>query len=187
MGDRLATINMSRKRRAAVPLPGELGPHLTQCGLGRGLSPYQVASWSIQPFGHYIGRKLGAIPLLGGELGPHLTQCRLGRAYLHTKWYLDPSSRLATIDMGPKVRGCCAPFWGSWVPISHNVASAKAYLRTKWHLDPPSRLATTDMGWKFGGCVPLGGGAGFSSNAMWPGLRHTFILSGILIHPTVWP
>ena len=30
----------------------ELGPHLTQCGLGRGLPPYQVASWSIQPFGH---------------------------------------------------------------------------------------------------------------------------------------
>ena len=33
-------------------LGGELGPHLTQCGLGRGLPPYQVASWSIQPFGH---------------------------------------------------------------------------------------------------------------------------------------
>ena len=31
---------------------GELGPHLTQCRLGRGLPPYQVASWSIQPFGH---------------------------------------------------------------------------------------------------------------------------------------
>jgi len=26
--------------------------------------------------------------------------------------------RLVTIDMGGKVRGCCAPFrWGSWVPI----------------------------------------------------------------------
>ena len=31
---------------------GELGPHLTQYGLGQGLSPYQVASWSIRPFGH---------------------------------------------------------------------------------------------------------------------------------------
>jgi len=31
---------------------GELGLHLTQCGLGRGLSPIQVAFWSIQPFGH---------------------------------------------------------------------------------------------------------------------------------------
>jgi len=35
------------------PLFGsELGPHLTQCSLGRGLPPCQVASWSIQPFGH---------------------------------------------------------------------------------------------------------------------------------------
>jgi len=30
----------------------ELGPHLTQCGLGRGLPAYQVSSWSIQPLGH---------------------------------------------------------------------------------------------------------------------------------------
>jgi len=27
-------------------------PHLTHCRRGRGLPPYQVASWSIQPFGH---------------------------------------------------------------------------------------------------------------------------------------
>jgi len=31
---------------------GELGHHLTQCRMGRGLAPYQVVSWSIQPFGH---------------------------------------------------------------------------------------------------------------------------------------
>jgi len=30
---------------------GQLGPHLIQCGLDRGLLPYQVASSSIQPFG----------------------------------------------------------------------------------------------------------------------------------------
>jgi len=46
MGDRLATIDMDRKVGAAVPLSGggELGLHLTQCGLGRGLPMYQVAS-----------------------------------------------------------------------------------------------------------------------------------------------
>ena len=27
-----------------VPLLGELGPHLTQCGQGQGLPPYQVVS-----------------------------------------------------------------------------------------------------------------------------------------------
>jgi len=29
-----------------------VGPYVAQCGLGRGLPPYQVTSWSIQPFGH---------------------------------------------------------------------------------------------------------------------------------------
>jgi len=39
MGDRLATINMGRKVGGAVPIlgGGELGLHLTQCGLGRGV------------------------------------------------------------------------------------------------------------------------------------------------------
>ena len=48
MGDRLATMN--RKVGAAVPLSvvGELGPHLTQCCLGRGLPPRQVA-WGNRP------------------------------------------------------------------------------------------------------------------------------------------
>jgi len=38
-------------------------------------------------------------------------------------WYSKSSAvaemgdHLATIDMDQKVWGCCAPFWGSWVPI----------------------------------------------------------------------
>jgi len=35
-----------------------------------------------------------------GELRSHLTECRRSRladAYLHTKWHLNPSNRLATI------------------------------------------------------------------------------------------
>jgi len=44
------------KRRgwSTVPLlrGGELGPRLTQCGLGQGLLPYQVAFSSIQPFSY---------------------------------------------------------------------------------------------------------------------------------------
>ena len=32
-----------------------------------------------------------------GKLGPHLTQCGQGKAYVHSKWHLDPSNRLATI------------------------------------------------------------------------------------------
>jgi len=75
----LASTDSGRKSSACAPFLGELGPHLTQCRLGRGISPYQVASQSIQPFGHNVGQKLGAVPLLGsGELGPHLTQCGVG-------------------------------------------------------------------------------------------------------------
>jgi len=53
-------------------------------------------------------------------------------AYHPTKWHLDPSSRLATIDMGRKVEAAL-PFCGrgqNWVPVNHNVAWAAAYLRT---------------------------------------------------------
>jgi len=43
MDNRLATIDMGRKVRAAVPVSmGGLSPHLTQCRLG--LLPYQVVS-----------------------------------------------------------------------------------------------------------------------------------------------
>ena len=53
MGDRLATIGVGRKwGGAAMGAGSPLGPHLTQCYLGRGLPLYQVASSSIQPFGH---------------------------------------------------------------------------------------------------------------------------------------
>jgi len=59
------------------------GPHLTQCRLGRGLPPCQVASSSIQPFDYNRwAEKWGccALSLLFmGELGPHLTQYGRGR------------------------------------------------------------------------------------------------------------
>jgi len=77
----LATTDMGRKLGAPPTfLLGELGPHLTQCGLGRGLPPYQVASLSIQPFSHNRhGPKIGGYALFWGELGPHVTQCSQGR------------------------------------------------------------------------------------------------------------
>jgi len=64
------------------------------------------------------------------------------------------------------------PFWGSWVPIQHNVVWADAYLLTK--------------------CLwPLfwGRGAGSPSNSntmlLLLGLRPTSLQSGILIHPGI--
>jgi len=62
----------------------------------RPIPPYQVASWSIQAFGHNrYGPKIGGSLFWGGELGPHLTQCRLG-------WGLPPY-KMATTDMGWKL------------------------------------------------------------------------------------
>jgi len=57
-----------KKGGCYAPFAGDLGPRLTQCGLGRGLLMYQVASSSIQPID--MNRKLGAVPLLGGSCDP---------------------------------------------------------------------------------------------------------------------
>jgi len=75
---RLATINWG-----SAPFfgGGERDPHLTQRRLSRGLLPYEVASWSMQPLGHNgYGPKIGGCAPLGEEeLGPHLIQCGQGR------------------------------------------------------------------------------------------------------------
>jgi len=70
-------VRKPRNWGAAVPLSvGELGPHLTQCGLGRGLPTYQVASWSIQPFGQ------GTPTLQTGQTGQRSDS--IGRTVLQT-------------------------------------------------------------------------------------------------------
>jgi len=86
--------------------------------------------------------------------------------------------------------GLCLLFEkGAWVPISHTVPFAEAYVHIKWHLDASSRLATIKMGRKLGsGLHPLVGRApGSPSNTESPGLRHTFVPSGIFNHPAAWP
>jgi len=75
----VATIGMSREVGVLCPFLGELGPHVTQCGLGRGLLH---VNWHFDPCSC-----LATIhdPILGccvpflGERGLHLTQCRLGQ------------------------------------------------------------------------------------------------------------
>jgi len=74
------------------PKIGGLGPHVTQWGLGQGLPSYQVASWSIQPFGHKKhGPKIGGCaPFLGrGSWVPLPIQHNVAwiENYLHTKWH----------------------------------------------------------------------------------------------------
>jgi len=45
-----------------------------------------------------MGDRLATEEVRGsGKLYPHLTQCGLGRGFLHSKFHLDASNRLATI------------------------------------------------------------------------------------------
>ena len=119
MGDRGHNRHRPKRGGAAVPLSwGELGPHLTQCRLGR---VYQVASSSIQPFGHNRhGPKTGGYAPFRGELRPHLTQRRLGRhlsPYQVASWSIQPFGHNRH---GPRIGwGLCPFFWGSWVLIEH--------------------------------------------------------------------
>jgi len=60
----------------------------------------------------------GAVPpflVFLGVAGPHVTQCRLAwdEAYLRIKWHVDPSSRLATTDMGRKLEEGLCPWGGA--------------------------------------------------------------------------
>jgi len=84
----------------AVPLfgYGELGPHLKQCPLGRGLRLYQVASCPSSRLDTAdIGQKLGLCPMEMGAASPSGTIVARAEAYLRAKFHLDPSNRLATV------------------------------------------------------------------------------------------
>jgi len=123
MSDHFAATDMGRKERAAVPLLRELGPHLTQYGLGRGLPPYQLASCSIQPFGQNrhgpksAGRRL--CPFGGRGAGSTFNTMSPGPGTWcgHTKWHLDPSSRLATTVTVQKLGAMPLLGRGNWVPM----------------------------------------------------------------------
>jgi len=82
MGDRLATIDMGRKEGGGVlcPFRGR-----------RSWAPSNTVCPSWHPFEGWV-------------IVFRTT------TYLYTKWQLDPSSRLATTDMGRKLGSCCASF-----------------------------------------------------------------------------
>ena len=132
---------------------GELGPPLT-CGLGRGLLLYQVASSSMQPFGHNRhGPKIGGCASFRVAGSPSNTTSPGPRpTFIPSGIFVNPAvwpQRTFAENWG------AVPFLGgSWVP-SNTKAGAEAYLHTKWHLSPSSRLPTTDMGRKLG-AVSLG-------------------------------
>ena len=135
-----------------------------------------------------MGRKLGrgSAPFFGGrELNPHLAQLAWMKAHLHAKCRLDPSSRLATIQLGQKLGGS-APFWGGGAGSPSNTMSLGPR-PTSLPCDILIHLATTDVGQKLGALLLWGREAGLPSNTMWPGPRPTCVPSFIFIYPTVWP
>jgi len=93
-----------------------------------------------------MGRKVGeaAVPLLGGTWAPSNTMWPGNVANLRTKWHLDPSSRLATIDTGRKIGGLC-PFGGGHLhPIRYD------------GLDPPMLILVSKQSQSFSqlSCFP---------------------------------
>jgi len=128
----------------------------------------------------------GAVPLFGGrELGLHLQNVSWPEAYLRTKWHLDPSSCLATMDMGWKL-GAVPLLRGIWVPHvtqCHLGRGLPPHQVASWSIQPFGHNRHADMGRKWGWLCPFGGGrAEFPSNTMWPGPRPTCTPSFILIH-----
>ena len=120
MGNRLATTDIGRKEGTAVSLYGgraaPAGPHLTQCGLGRDLPPYQsgiLIHPAVWPQQTWAEKSAELCPFLR-ELDPHLTTSPGLRPTSESTGILilEPCSRLTTIQ-GPKLGGAAVPpFWG---------------------------------------------------------------------------
>jgi len=105
-----------------------------------------------------------------------------------TKWQLDPSSYLATIDIRRKLGA--PPFWGGAGSPSNTKSPGlrPTCIPSGILMHPCTRLARSVTGQKLGRGSPLlGEGRWVPSNTMSSGTRPTSLPSGILIHPTVWP
>jgi len=137
-----------------------------------------------------MGRKFGgSAPFLVERSWAHLRQCGLDQGP-PAKCRLDPSSRLATIDMARRLERGLRPLFGQMELGPHltQYRLDRGYLLTMWHLDLCSSLVAI-MGEKLGGGLRRlfwEGETGSPSNTKSPGLRPTSIQSGILIHPAIW-
>ena len=151
----------------------DLDPHLTQCWLGRGLPPYHVASWCIQPFSHNRhGPKSG-----GGCCAP------LGRAGSpsNTMW---PGLRPTSMPSGilihsavwpqqtwtKKCGGCCALLEGAGSPCNTMSPgpSLPPYQAASWSMQP---FGHNRHGPKIGGLCPFWGEMGMGTHLPSKGRR----------------
>ena len=107
-------------------------------------------------------------------------------AYLRTKWHFDPSSRLATSDMGQKL-GAEPPGVELGLHLTQ-CCPGRNLLSCQEASCPIRPFSHNKHGRKSERQCPfLGGGTGSPSNTMSPGPRSAIVPSGILIHPAVWP
>ena len=102
------------------------------------------------------------------------TQVHWAEAYLHAKYQLDPSTRLATVNVGRKFGGS-APFWGRergpHLTQSRMGRGLPPYQVGSLSMQPFRRNRYRP---KIGELRPFGGaGAGSPSNTMRPGPRPT--------------
>ena len=87
-------------------------------------------NWAVPPFATFWG-----------DWVPIWHNVTWAEVYLHTKWHLDPCSRLSTIDMGRKLWVLCLLFWeGELGP--HLTRCDKGGGLPKFPLDPSNHLAT---------------------------------------------
>ena len=99
-----------------VGSPSNTMLYITQCHMGQGLPLHQVASQSIQPFGHNrhgwksgVGAAQCCAPLRGNWVP--ILHVTWAEAQLPTKRYLDPSSLWSQQTCTENWAGC-APFGG---------------------------------------------------------------------------
>ena len=123
----------------AVPLlDGELGPHLTQCGHGRGLP---CANFHLDP----------SSCLTRTDMGRKLEGCAGSPSNTKSPG-LRPSSILSGMLIHPAVwrqrtwaknwGGGLSPFWRELGDHLTQCRGAEAHLRGKFHLNPSNHLAT---------------------------------------------
>jgi len=93
----------------------------------------------------------GHRPFFEEGLGPNLTQLAWAEAYLHTEWHLDACSRLATMEMGRKLRR------GAGSPSNTKSPGPSPSFRPSGILIHPA-IWPQHMGRKLGGCAPFGEG-----------------------------
>jgi len=145
------------------------------------------SKWNLHPSSHLttiaIGRKFRAMPHFGkGQLGSPCNTMSFG-----LRSTSPPSGILIYLAIWPQQ--IWAENWGGELGLHLAQCGLSRDL-------PSCQVASRSMqpsghnrhGPKIGGSVPFwGGGAGSPSNTMSLGLRSTFLPSGILINPAVWP